>query len=54
MFYIMENKTDVIICDEFEAVQHNEKNGFKLVGTRKTERGAYAFANKRCEMNYDL
>lgn len=50
MFYIMENKTDVVVCKDLVSVHNNEKNGFKLVGSRKTERGAYAFANKRCEI----
>ncbi|MEK8215472.1 hypothetical protein [Paenibacillus sp. FSL L8-0463] len=52
MFYVMENKNDVIICEDEAAVKHNESNGsgFKLVGTRRTERGAEALANKCCEL----
>ncbi|MEK3969419.1 hypothetical protein [Paenibacillus sp. FSL H7-0323] len=51
MYYVIENKTDVIICEDEAAVKHNESNGsgFKLVGSRKTQRGAEALANKRCE-----
>ncbi|MCM3131923.1 hypothetical protein M3629_03960 [Paenibacillus polysaccharolyticus] len=50
MFYVMENKTDVIVCDDYSSVSHNEQYGFKLVGTRKTESGAHKLANKRCEI----
>ena len=50
MFYVMENKTDVIICEDISSVNHNEQCGFKLVGTRKTESGAQKLADKRCEI----
>lgn len=47
MYYVMENSTDVIVSDTSQ-VTHNKRIGFKVVGYRKTIKGAERLAEKRC------
>lgn len=49
VYIIMESVNDVIITLP-EHIQANEALGFKVVGTRKTEKGALALAERRCEL----
>ncbi|MFB6367660.1 hypothetical protein ACFCP7_27230 [Paenibacillus elgii] len=46
MFYVMESKNDVIISAADQR-QHNESVGFKVVGSRKSLKGAQKLAEKR-------
>ncbi|MEK5167178.1 hypothetical protein NYE69_33390 [Paenibacillus sp. FSL R5-0527] len=48
-YFVMESKNDVIISKEW-MVENNEKAGFKIVGSRKTMRGAERLAEKRCKL----
>lgn len=50
MFFVMESKNDVIIVERENDVELNKGNGFKLVGFRKTLKGATRLAEKRCEL----
>jgi hypothetical protein len=51
MYYVMENKNDVVVLEDVES-QKNwiEQMSFKLIGTRKTAKGAQRLADKRCEL----
>lgn len=46
-YIVMENANDVIITHP-EHVEANTGLGFTVVGTRKTEKGALALAERRC------
>lgn len=51
MYYVMENKNDVVILEEVDSQrQWIEAMKFKLVGKRKTSKGAQRLADKRCEL----
>jgi hypothetical protein len=47
VYTVMESSNDVIITHP-EHIESNASLGFKVVGSRKTEKGAQALAERRC------